>query len=97
MKGKCLGDEGGLVCNKSHAHEREVISNAADPNHDGASIMSSAVRVVQRLSGDFTWTLWHQSNLNTVVQSEAKGKKHCVRARMRDGGALYTNPLQQII
>lgn len=74
-KGKCLhravgeGDgEAGLVCGRSHAHEREVVSACKCPMAKQMSMCAKALRVCLRECGWKTWTLWNQGELARVVQ-----------------------------
>ena len=61
-KAKCLG-HGGLTCKKSHAHEREIVSDCCNPIKRQLRICAKAVRLAKLLSKELSWTLWNQSQL----------------------------------
>ena len=61
-KAKCLG-HGGLTCKKSHAHEREIVSDCCNPIKRQLRICAKAVRLAKLLSRELSWTLWNQPQL----------------------------------
>jgi hypothetical protein len=81
-KGKCLFREGisdlsddnngqnenGLTCEKPHAHEREIISNASDPLKPALSICARALRLAKFHADDFCWTVWNQLEIKKEVE-----------------------------
>ena len=68
-KAKCLrsAPPWGLVCQKSHAHEREIISNVCEPFRLQLRAVARSMRLVKRLSKEPSWNLWNQSKLATAV------------------------------
>ena len=78
-KTKCLQppeSEPGLRCHKSHSHEREIVSDFLSPNRNNFKIISRALRLVKKLSNEFGWTLWNQSNLTSELH--ARTSQLCV-------------------
>ena len=63
-KGKCIGKaRPGLICQRAHAHEREIV---ACPNHPAKPFMAAtakAARVLLRESGHGHWALWQPADL----------------------------------
>ena len=75
-KGKCLthiGDDArGLVCGKSHAHEREVCAGSQEPMLRTLSLHARALRLAKRSSHEPSWSLWDQSDLAAVLQNRVE-------------------------
>ena len=79
-KGKCLHDEfGGLQCDKSHSHEREVISAFRDPLQQVLQPYGRALRLAKKYSGEECWTLWDQSKLTEVLHEKVNRLRYDVR------------------
>ena len=62
-KSKCVGPQGGLICGKKHAHEREVVSDMHHPLKRHMQRCARAVRLTKKLLNDPTWTLWSMAEL----------------------------------
>ena len=68
-KGKCAGTFGGLECSKSHAHTREIVSDASNPARSQMRIVARAIRVAKKVSGDLSWSLWQPNKIRSTIQT----------------------------
>ena len=74
-KSKCTAkDSKGLACAKMHfacakmpSHDREIINCAAEPLKQKLRLHARALRLVQKIAGRKTWTLWNQSKVADEV------------------------------
>lgn len=69
FKAKCLHANGGLRCSKQHAHCREIVSDVYSHHKRNFRHFSRAIRILKKLSGEYSWTLWNQSELAFVLHS----------------------------
>ena len=76
-KGKCIGHEGGLICGKDHAHEREIVSDVSNPFRAHFKSIARAIRLIKYLSEEPTWTLWYQNDLKPSILSKIAKLKTC--------------------
>lgn len=53
----------GLLCQKSHSHDREIVDCSREPVRARLTVLARAVRLVQRLYNIPSWTLWNQSKI----------------------------------
>ena len=49
-KNKCHSEDGGLACTKSHAHDREIVSDVANPCKRFLRLVARAFRIVKMCS-----------------------------------------------
>ena len=62
VKRKCFQPLAGLSCSKSHAHFREIISNARDPLKRPLRTLSRLWQIALKQSGRPSWELWKLSD-----------------------------------
>ena len=66
-KEKCLNACGGLSCKKDHSHEREIVSEALSPIKGHLRLTARAIRLTKKVSKEFTWTFWNQSEIGRIL------------------------------
>lgn len=71
-KEKCLNEAGGLKCKKDHSHEREIISEVLNPIKSHLRLVARAIRLIKRISGEFSWTFWKQTDVARVLEVRFK-------------------------
>ena len=57
----------GLACEKMHSHDRKIINCAAEPLKTKLRLHARALRLVQKIAGRKTWTLWNHSKIADEV------------------------------
>lgn len=70
-KGKCI-ENGQLVCNRDHCHEREVVSSYGDPIIDALRPCARALRLARQRAGMHGWTLYDQSSIHDTSVSKCR-------------------------
>ena len=79
---------GRLCCTKPHAHNREICSNAFEPQRTFLFRAARALRIAKQHSRDHMWTLWNQTQVAPVIQSKLSTlKEHPERIRVYPCGA----------
>ena len=53
----------GLVCEKMHSHEREIVSDFHSPFKPSNKKVAQTIRLIKYLSGENSWALWNMTFL----------------------------------
>ena len=57
---------------KKHAHDREIVSDFANPHKRFFKLVARAIRIIKMCSGEPVWTAWKQADLKqTILQRVA--------------------------
>ena len=75
VKGKCLDEEGRMVCTREHAHHREIVPSASIPQKRFLRLAARGLRLVKKLSGDRSWTIWEVNALPRLIREKVSRLK----------------------
>ena len=66
-KNKCHHQAGGLACGKTHAHDREIVSDFLNPHKRFLKLVARSIRIAKISSKEKAWTVWKQADLKQEI------------------------------
>ena len=85
------------MCGKAHTHDREVVSDFANPHKKFLKLVALAIRITKICSKEPAWTVWNQIDLKAIIiQRVAKLKAIPSFASRCPCGAKKDRTLQAI-
>ena len=68
-KAKCIDAlTGMLICQRAHAHERDITSDFASPLKKKMKVIARAIRLCRQMCGIHSWTLWKMCDVQIELR-----------------------------